>query len=102
MNKITKPKRHTSYYYDYMQEVRPWLKKMLPKSDKSCVENELWDAICESTGLSNDTTVYLCFEVLESYLEDCLDPGCVEGVMALLRELVDEEDTEGINIEISW
>ncbi len=100
MNEIMmKPKRRTSYYYDYMQEVRPWLIAQLPKADKKCVEKELWDAIQESTEGTHDATTYLVFESLESYLED-LD--CVDKIMDLFRQLSDESDREGINVEISW
>ena len=102
MGKIEKPKRHMTYYYDYMQEVRPWLIKRLPKSEKSCVEKELWSAIQESTEGTHDATVYLDFEVLESYLEDYHNPECIGRIMALLRELVDETDEDGINVDISW
>ena len=101
MKEVPKPKLHTSCYYDYMQEVRPWLIENLPKSDKPCVEKELWAAIQESTEGTHDATVYLDFENLESYLDELPD-HCVERIMTLLRELTDGEDDEGINIEISW
>ncbi len=96
---MEKPKRHTTYYYDYMQEVRPWLIAELPKTDKSFVGKELWDAIQESTEGTHDATVYLCFEVLESYLEDCPEQDCVGRIMTLLKTLT---DADGINVEISW
>ncbi len=97
-----KPKRHTSYYYDYMQEVRPWLIKKMPKAEKSCIEKELWNAIQESTEGTHDATVYLDFEVLESYLEDYPNSKTIDRIMVLLRELTDESDIDGIQVDISW
>ena len=102
MKEIEKPRRHTSYYYDYMQEVRPWLIENLQKVDRSCVEKELWDAIQESTEGTHDATTYLDFECLESYLDRDVPNDCIDRIMTLLRELTDESDTEGINVEISW
>lgn len=103
MSKKEKPKRHTSYYYDYLQEVVPWLKSRLPKLDKAYVEKELWSAIQEATEGTHDATVYLSFEVLESYLsDDYITPGCADRIMALLKELTDESDSEGISVDISW
>ncbi len=99
---LVTPKRHTSYYYDYMQEIRPWLTERLPEKDRICVENELWNAIQESTEGTHDATAYLDFDCLESYLEDEIPDDCLDRIMALFRELTNESDTEGINIEISW
>ena len=102
MAKVAKPKRHTSYYYDYMQEVRPWLISQLSKTDKSFVGKDLWNAIQESTEGTHDATTYLDFETLESYLEDCPEHDCVDRIMVLLRTLADTEDVNGINVDISW
>lgn len=99
MAKVGKPKRHTSYYYDYLQEVQPWLISQLPKADKPFVEKELWDAIQESTEGTHNATTYLDFEVLESYLDECLGQ---DKIMELLKTLADAEDTDGINVDISW
>ena len=99
---MDKPKLHTSYYYDYMQEVRPWLISKLPKSDKACVEKELWNAIQESTEVTHDATVYLGIGTLESYLDEYPDQDCIKRIMTLFRELSYGADNEGINIEISW
>ena len=102
MSDVEKPKRHTSYYYDYMQEVRPWLISQLPESYKPCVEKQLWNAIQETTEGTHDATAYLDFECLESYLEASVIEDCVDKIMALLKELTDDTDREGINVEISW
>jgi hypothetical protein len=99
---MNKPKRYTSYYYDYMQEVRPWLRDELPRADRACIEKELWDAIQEAVEGASDATVYLDFEVLESYLEAGVVGPCVDRIMALLKQLADENDPEGIYVEISW
>ena len=102
MAKAEKPKRHTSYYYDYMQEVRPWLESKLPKAEKPVVAKELWNAIQEATEGTHDATTYLDFEVLESYMEDEVAADCLERILDLLRELTDESDNEGINVDVSW
>ena len=101
---VEKPKRHISYYYDYIQEIQPWLVSKL--KNEPFVRGELWKAIQEATEGAMDATVYLDFETLKSCLEDCPDRSCaayvVEKIMSLLRGLY-VDDAKGININIhSW
>ena len=96
---MSKPKPNTKTYYDYLIGVKPWLLKELPQKYKIQINGDLWDAIQSSVEGAHDATVYLDFEVLESYLGE---GEFTDAVIEKLKELVVGDDSDGIEIDVSW
>ena len=92
-----KPRKYTTEYCVWLQEVVPWLKKELPK-DKELIDGVLKDAVQESVEGAHDATVCLCFAVLESYLDEY--PNFSDKIIALLAGLSGDDDC--IFLDISW